>query len=75
MAVALSHYGNSGYYKDCSERKEKKNEGLLQNMNEKSERFYGNLKASLISSSHREGMNENQAQGLNVIAQWLKPTK
>lgn len=24
VAVALSHYGNSGYYKDCSERKEKK---------------------------------------------------
>ena len=44
-------------------------------MNEKSESFYGNLKESLMSSSQREGMNENQAQGLNVIVQWLKPTK
>lgn len=42
-------------------------------MNEKSESFYGNLTVSLISSSHRGSMNENQAQGLNVIAQWLKP--
>lgn len=74
MAVALSHYGNNGYYKDCSKAK-KKIKGLPQTMNEKSESSYGNLKESLISNSYGEDMNENQAQGLNIIARLLKPSK
>lgn len=75
MAVALSHYGNNGYYKDCSKRNEKKIKGLIQTMNEKSKSFYGNLNESLISSSHRADMNENQVQGLNVIGRSSKSTK
>lgn len=59
MTVTLSHYS-----KDCTTKivakEEKKMEGPLQNMNEKSENFYGNLRESLISNSHRVNINENQ---------------
>lgn len=45
VAVALSHYGNNGYYKDCSRRRQ--NKGLLLNMNEKSGSSYGSFKRVL----------------------------
>lgn len=61
--------------KIVAKEKKKKIKGLIQTMNEKSESFYGNLKESLISSSHRADMNENQVQGLNVIGRSSKSTK
>lgn len=45
VAMPLSHYGNNGYYKDCSRRGQ--NEGPLQEMNEKSGSFYGGFKRVL----------------------------
>lgn len=76
MVVALSHYGNNGFTKTVA-REKRKIESLPQSMNEKNQKTSTKtLKESLISSSHRADRNEkSQVQGLNVMAQLLRPTK